>query len=237
MAEPSRERKERLAGRCRGRESGQRAIHMMRPAYGRDAAPAKPISPVSPGNGGAAPGDRDPRREHRCGILASVAVQVAVCRSLCVTRDGAVLTGPGLGTRKARLLVAALAASRGAAVFTDRLTEILWPDHPPRDPQANLATLASRLRRVVGDDLVVPGPASYALGPRVELDLDRARDLLGAAASRLRRGEPTLAVASATRALEVLGDGRLAEELGDWADALRRDASERCRDARHLLAT
>jgi DNA-binding SARP family transcriptional activator/tetratricopeptide (TPR) repeat protein len=169
-----------------------------------------------------------------------VAVRVAICRTLTVTRDDVELSGPSLGTRKARVLVAALAAARGAPVPVDRLAEAIWPDAPPRDPQANLATLASRLRRTSGDDLVVPGvqpgAASYALGPRVELDLDVATDLLVAAGTRLRRGEPTLTVASATRALDLLGDGRLAEELGEWADTVQREALESCREARHLLA-
>jgi DNA-binding SARP family transcriptional activator len=164
-------------------------------------------------------------------------MRVAVCRTLTVARDDGELSGPRLGTRKARVLLAALAATRGTPVSTERLTEAIWPDDPPRDPQANLATLASRLRRVAGEDLVVPGPASYALGPRVELDLDVAADLLVAAGARLDRGEPTLAAASAVRALDLLADGRLADEYGDWAQALRREASERCREARHLLAT
>jgi DNA-binding SARP family transcriptional activator/tetratricopeptide (TPR) repeat protein len=165
-----------------------------------------------------------------------VAVRVAVCRTLTVTRDDVELSGPRLGTRKARVLVAALASARGAPVSVDRLAEAVWPDSAPRDPLANLATLASRLRRTAGDDLVVPGASSYALGPRVQLDLDVAADLLGAAGTRLRRGEPTLAVASATRALDLLGNGRLAEEYGEWAGPLQREAHESCREARHLLA-
>jgi len=166
-----------------------------------------------------------------------VAVRVAMCRALSVTRDDTELSGPKLGTRKARVLLAALAAARGGPVSTGLLSEAIWPEAVPRDPQANLATLASRLRRVVGEDLVVPGTASYALGPRVELDLDDAAELLAAATARLRRGEPTLAVASAARALEVLGDGQLSEEYGDWAAVVQREATERCRDARHVLCT
>jgi DNA-binding SARP family transcriptional activator len=167
-----------------------------------------------------------------------MSVRVGLCRSLSVTRDDTELSGPRLGTRKARVLLAALATARGAPVSTDVLTESIWPEGgSPRDPQANIATLASRLRRVVGDDVVVPGAASYALGSRVELDLDAAGDLLVAATARLRRGEPTLAAASAGRALEVLGDGRLTDECGDWAASLQREAIERCREARHVLAT
>ena len=105
-------------------------------------------------------------------------MRLALCGDLTVTRDGVALTGPRLGTRKARVFVAALAGSRGAALSADRLVEAVWPDRPPRDPQANLATLASRLRKVVGDGFVEPGASSYALGRGVELDLDVAAELV-----------------------------------------------------------
>jgi DNA-binding SARP family transcriptional activator/tetratricopeptide (TPR) repeat protein len=164
-------------------------------------------------------------------------VRVTVCGDLAVIRDGEELSGPRLGTRKARILVGALAASRGTQVPTDRLVEAVWPDRPPRDPQGNLATLASRLRKVVGDGFLEPGPASYALGRGVDLDVDVASELLVSAASRLARDEPTLAVSSAARALDLLGDGdELAEECsGAWADGLRSRTTELRREARHVL--
>ena len=165
-------------------------------------------------------------------------VRLALCGDLTVTRDGEELTGPRLGTRKARVFLAALAASRGTGVATDRLAEIVWPDRPPRDPQGNLATLASRLRKVVGDGLVDAGPASYTLGRGVELDLDSADRLATVAATRLAHGEATLAVAAATRALDLLGDSDdLADECnGTWADGLRHRAAELRRESRHLRA-
>jgi DNA-binding SARP family transcriptional activator/tetratricopeptide (TPR) repeat protein len=167
-----------------------------------------------------------------------VVIRVAVCGDLTVTRDGAELTGPRLGTHKARVLVAVLAAAHGTPVSVDRLVEAIWPDRPPRDPQGNLATLASRLRKVVGDGFLEPAPASYALGRGVELDTEVAAALLTSATARLARGEPTLAVASATRALDLLGDDdELADECGGpWADGLRGRLAELRRDARHAQA-
>ena len=165
-------------------------------------------------------------------------VRLALCGDLTVTRDGEELTGPRLGTRKARVFLAALAAAQGTGVATDRLAEIVWRDRPPRDPQGNLATLASRLRKVVGEGLVDAGPASYALGRGVELDLDTAERLAAVAATRLAHGEATLAVAAATRALDLLGDSDdLADECdGTWADGLRHRAAELRRESRHLRA-
>ena len=166
-------------------------------------------------------------------------VRVTVCGTLTVVRDGEQLTGPRLGSRKARVLTAALASGRGSPVAVDRLVEAVWGDEPPQDPQGNLATLASRLRRVVGDGFVTQSGTTYALTRDVDLDLDAVSALLDAATARLGRGEPTLAVAAAQRALGLLGeDGSLATECdGDWADPLRREAATLCREARHVLAT
>jgi DNA-binding SARP family transcriptional activator len=166
-----------------------------------------------------------------------MAVRVTVCRALAVEHDGMRLDGPRLGTRKARVLLAALVAARGTSVSTDHLVEAVWPDEPPQDPVANLATLLSRLRRTVGTELAVPGAASYALARGVELDLDSAAAQLEAASVRLSRAEPTLALSSAAAALDVVGGGALAEELdGAWADDLRREAVALSREARHLVA-
>ncbi len=177
-----------------------------------------------------------PRPRGECDTR-TVTVRVAVCGRLTVNRDGESLSGPRLGTRKARVLTAALAAARGAPVSVDRLVEAVWGTTPPRDPQGNLATLASRLRRTAGDDLVVQAGAGYGLAPGVDLDLDAAAELHAAADARLRRREPTLAVAAAQRALSLLGgDGSLAEEFEDpWAEPLRREAAALAREARHLL--
>ncbi|WP_151082071.1 ATP-binding protein [Nocardioides cynanchi] len=166
-------------------------------------------------------------------------VRLGLCGALRVTRGGEELSGPRLGSRKARVFAAALAAARGTAVTTDRLVEAVWPTRQPRDPQANLATLASRLRRTVGDGFVEPAVGAYSLGRAVVVDLDEAAELVGSATARLARAEPTLAVAAASRALEILGDLEdLPEECdGPWADPLKREATELRREARHLRAT
>ncbi|MGZ5404673.1 MAG: BTAD domain-containing putative transcriptional regulator, partial [Nocardioides sp.] len=166
-------------------------------------------------------------------------VRVAVCGTLTVVRDGEPLSGPRLGTRKARVLTAVLASGRGAPVPVDRLIEALWGNTPPRDPHGNLATLASRLRRTCGDHVVSQAGTSYGLAPDVDLDLDAATELRDAAASRLRRGEQALAVAAAQRALRLLGDsGELAEEFeGQWAEGLRHEAAALTREVRHVLVT
>ncbi|HEU4567647.1 MAG TPA: AAA family ATPase [Marmoricola sp.] len=166
-----------------------------------------------------------------------MAVRVAVCGTLSVTTEDRRFAGPQLGTPKARRLLAALAVARHGPVPADRLTDAVWGDQVPRDPGANLATLASRLRRTLGAGVVTPGSSAYALDGGAELDVDTAAALLERAESRLVHGEPTLAAAGAARALELLADGSLAPECsGSWADGLRREVEELCRTARHLHA-
>ena len=73
-------------------------------------------------------------------------------------------------------MLALLAAERGALVPLDRIVEALWPDGPPADPAANVATLVSRTRKLLGDDLLAATGRSYGLTPRGpwSVDLDEA---------------------------------------------------------------
>ena len=80
-------------------------------------------------------------------------VRLRLSSTLSVVVGTGALAGRALGSRKARTLLALLAAARGAPVPTDRIVEALWHDEPPADPAANVATLVSRLRRTVGPDL------------------------------------------------------------------------------------
>jgi hypothetical protein len=82
----------------------------------------------------------------------------------------------------------------------------------------------SRLRGVLGADVIAGGRGAYALArDRVEVDLDQVAHLVGEAEDRSGAGEPTLAYVATSRAMEMLGDGRVLEEEPDapWADPAR----------------
>ena len=161
------------------------------------------------------------------------------CPVLTVDRASSSLSGAALGSRKARTLLALLVAARGSPVATDRLAWALWADHPPADPPANLATLASRLRRTLGDDVIRAADHGYALGPASgwTLDLDEAAGLCVRAGARQEAGEPGLAAAAARSALQLVGAGPVLADVGDaeWVDAARQEAAELRRRGRHLL--
>ena len=162
-------------------------------------------------------------------------VRLRLSSALRVDSAGGTLAGRDLGSRKARSLLALLASTRGRPVATDRIVEALWGDRPPADPAANVATLVSRLRRAVGQDLVVGLPGAYALGGPWLLDLAEAEQLCAQAASRVEAGEHAMAEAAAAAALELLGTeaALLDEEDDDWVVRVRHEAAALRRETRH----
>ena len=118
---------------------------------------------------------------------------------------GGTLTGQALGSRKARTLLALLAAERGGPVSLDRIVETLWPDDPPADPAANVATLVSRTRRVLGPGVLAATGRAYGLAEDGlwRVDLDEAAGLCAEAAARAAAGEHLLAAAGARAALDA----------------------------------
>ena len=86
-------------------------------------------------------------------------VRVRILGPLAV--DGVAATD--LGNRKARSLLAMLAAVRGAPVAADTIVETLWRDAPPAKPAEQVSVLASRLRRALGAERIVRGDAGYSL--------------------------------------------------------------------------
>src|SRR5699024_1086080 len=83
------------------------------------------------------------------------------------------LSATELGSRRGRLLLQLLCAARGGVVVIDDLVTELWPESPPHRPEAAVAVLVSRLRRVLGPAVILGGRGSYQLAgpPAVEIDL------------------------------------------------------------------
>lgn len=162
-----------------------------------------------------------------------VPVLVRLAGPLSVERGGRELLPVEVGSRKGRMLLRLLCARRGELLGSAEIAAVLWPTAVPADPDAVLASLVSRLRRVLGADAVVGSRAGYRLGT-VETDVDRARRLLDDA----EREPPALAGVAASAAVRLLegGDG-LPEEAGtEWAAPVRSEVAALRRRARHLLA-
>jgi DNA-binding SARP family transcriptional activator/tetratricopeptide (TPR) repeat protein len=166
-------------------------------------------------------------------------VRLRLSSTLVVEAGGREWSGRELGSRKARTLLALLAAERGRAVPTDRIVDALWHDEPPNDPAANVATLVSRIRRTLGSSLVVGLPGAYGLGGSWALDLVDAERWCAEAASRLGVAEHALADSAATAALDLLGGevALLDEADDDWVLAVRAQVDGLRRSARrHRVA-
>jgi DNA-binding SARP family transcriptional activator/tetratricopeptide (TPR) repeat protein len=164
-------------------------------------------------------------------------VELVLVGRLRVLVDGRELTSREVGTRKARLLLQRLAAARGEAMPVDALADAVWGDAPPGAPADNLATLVSRLRSAIGQDVVVGDRTGWRLGPTVQLDLDAATSLLAQAEAAAGRGEPAVAAAAALAAIRHMTGVVLADApSATWSDDLRDQAAVILRRARRTAA-
>jgi DNA-binding SARP family transcriptional activator/tetratricopeptide (TPR) repeat protein len=169
-------------------------------------------------------------------------VLVRLCGELRVEVAGSVLEGRALASRKGRLLLALLAAERGRLVPIDRIADVLWSGDPPVAAAANVATLVSRLRAVLGDGVLSGSRSAYGLlpGGAWTTDVDVAAGLVDEASRRAGSGEPGLALAAAERALGLLGRSRgldgvdAATADDDWAAQVRTEVRLLRRTATHL---
>jgi YVTN family beta-propeller protein len=103
-----------------------------------------------------------------------------------------------VGGKKERALLTLLLLDAGEEVSSDRLIDALWGERPPPTASNSLHVRVSRLRRELGDDVLVRGSTGYAL--RVEdksLDLRRFERLV-------EEGRERLAAGDATRGAETL---------------------------------
>jgi DNA-binding SARP family transcriptional activator/Flp pilus assembly protein TadD len=88
-----------------------------------------------------------------------------------------------LTTGRLRTLLAVLAMSAGQAVSVDRLAAAMWEGELPADARRAVQTYVTRLRGVLGPELIATSPAGYVLRAEPEqVDALRFLRLLDAAA-------------------------------------------------------
>jgi DNA-binding SARP family transcriptional activator len=174
----------------------------------------------------------------RAGPAGIAQVELCLAGTFRVVRDGTELTDGEIGSRKSRTLLKLLAVRRPALVPAEVIIEVLWPAGLPAAPEQNVATLVSRLRAVLGADLIQGGRTGYRLaGTNAVVDLDEAARFCAQAEGKLDRA-PALARAAAEHALRLLTAGTaLGEEpYAEWADPAREQLRELQRRARLAAA-
>ena len=178
-------------------------------------------------------------RSSPAGSVSVAYVELRLAGTFRVVRDGTELTEGEIGSRKSRTLLKLLAVERPGLVPVDRIVEILWPNERPTAPEQNVATLVSRLRAVLGADLIQGGRTGYRLadGPGIVVDLDRAARFCDQAEGKLATAA-ALALAAAGRAHELLSAGTAIsdEPYADWADPAREQVRELLRRVRLAAA-
>jgi DNA-binding winged helix-turn-helix (wHTH) protein len=114
---------------------------------------------------------------------------------------------------KATTIAELLAVRRGRLVSVDTIIEVLWGDDPPPAAAQNVASLVSRLRRVLGPERITGGRGGYRLEPGgCVVDIDVAEQLTREAEAQLRAGRPALAASAAVQARALLEGGDFLED-------------------------
>ncbi|MGD1216872.1 BTAD domain-containing putative transcriptional regulator [Streptomyces krungchingensis] len=141
---------------------------------------------------------------------------------------------PSLPKGRAVLLFALLAVHRNRVVSKDTIIETLWPDRAPLTATQTVASLVSRLRKVLGTCLERAGSGYRLNTTGWQVDVDEAARLTRAAERHLSAGEPAFADVAARRALGLLGAGRAVEEFqpAGWSADLDRTLQSLLRRAR-----
>ena len=178
-------------------------------------------------------------RSGPAGLVSTAHVELRLAGTFRVVRDGTELTDGEIGSRKSRTLLKLLAVERPGLVPLDRIVDVLWPGERPAAPEQNIATLVSRLRAVLGTDLIQGGRAGYRLaaGAGMAVDLDAAARFCDQAEGKLAP-PPRWRWPRRSARIELLSAGTaIADEpYADWADAAREQVRELLRRVRLTAA-
>ena len=122
--------------------------------------------------------------------------------------------------RKERVVLVALVAWAGQVVSTDRLTDAVWGDRPPKSSPKLLQNAVMHLRKALGADVIETAPGGYVLrAPPVAIDARRFEQIVREGRARAANGEWSTAATAWSGALE-LWRGPPLIELGDWSPGL-----------------
>jgi SARP family transcriptional regulator, regulator of embCAB operon len=152
-------------------------------------------------------------------------LRLQICGVLAIERDGQRLDGllPG---RQGRLLFTYLVVNRHRQVPRDEVAEALWREPDPAAVDARLNPLLSKLRRVLGSD-VVEGRSTLRLClAEAWVDLEAAVEAIHRAESWVAQQDWARAWGPSLTALFAAERGFLPGEDAPWIDDVRNQLDE-----------
>jgi two-component SAPR family response regulator len=154
------------------------------------------------------------------------ATRIQLCGEFVVELEGRQLEAAIPG-RQARTLLSYLVLHRRRPVRREELIEILWPDACPASPESALSTIVSRLRKVVGREVLCGrSELRFHLAADAQVDFEYAFEEIERAEQALERNAWEDATSCADAALAVALRGFLPEVDVGWAEDERRRLHE-----------
>src|SRR4051794_31288498 len=148
---------------------------------------------------------------------------IRLCGPVVVEAEGRRLE-QGLPGRQGRLLLAYLVLNRDRGCPRAELIDLLWPDDPPAAADSALSALLSKLRRTLGEGVLVGrGELRLVLVAPVAVDVETAAAAVIAAEAALEAGRWPEAVEHARAALAIDLQTFLPDADGGWAAEQRRE--------------
>jgi DNA-binding SARP family transcriptional activator/tetratricopeptide (TPR) repeat protein len=152
--------------------------------------------------------------------------RIRLCGPLELVIDGNDLVAGVRGGQTGSLL-RYLIANRERGADRDELTDVLWPERPPKDPRADLRVILSRLRRELA-------PATLEGGERIRLtlpdpvwvDVEEATRAIQTARAAAKSGLWESTREQCEAALELLEAGFLPDHDAEWVHVHRRELEE-----------
>jgi DNA-binding SARP family transcriptional activator len=154
--------------------------------------------------------------------LRSEPSRIQLCGKLVVDVEGRRYED-ALPGRQGRLLFGYLAIHRRRGVARDELVGALWPEHAPPAADRDLRVVVSRLRRALGDQVLVGrGSLKLALPPWTWIDIEAADAAIHRAESAVQRHQWHEGWAPAHIALNISRRTFLEGSEASWIDEIRR---------------
>jgi DNA-binding SARP family transcriptional activator len=155
-------------------------------------------------------------------------LRIGLCGALRVELGGEQIEDE-LSGRQGREVFAYLVLNRGRAVSRDALVALLWPERPPRAPEAALNTILARLRRVLGHStLAGRAQLTLDLGATSWIDVQAAEDAARRAEVLIAEGNSAEALDLARSAFELVAAPLLPDIQHAWIDQWRSEVDDIC---------